>query len=254
MLPIRTLIVDDEALGRERLRTLLAALPGVAVVGECCDGAEAIAGIRRLDPDLVFLDVQMPGIDGFQVLAEIGIAGAPAVVFATAYDEFALRAFDANAVDYLLKPIGQARLSAAVERVRERLRGTRGRPPDPRLEALLEGLDAAGGFRDRIAVRVGERFRVVRTEEVLYFEAAGNYVRIHAPSEKLLLRATMAELERTLDPRRFLRIHRSSIVNADQVVMIDPWGIGEHLLTLRDGSRVRSSRRYRGAVRAAFGC
>jgi two-component system, LytTR family, response regulator len=255
MPPIRTLIVDDEALGRERLRTLLAALPDVEVVGECCGGAEAITGIRRLDPDLVFLDVQMPGVDGFQVLAEIGAAGAPAVVFATAYDEFALRAFEANAVDYLLKPIGPARLSATVQRVRERLRGARGpASPDPRLAALLEGLEGAGGYRDRIAVRVGERFRVVRTDEVLCFEAAGNYVRIHTAGEKLLFRTTMAELERTLDPRRFLRIHRSTIVNADHVVTIEPWGLGEHLFTLGDGSKVTSSRRYRRAVRAAFGC
>jgi two-component system, LytTR family, response regulator len=255
MPPIRTLVVDDEALGRERLRTLLAVLPDVEVVGECCGGAEAITGIRRLDPDLVFLDVQMPDVDGFQVLAEIGAAGAPAVVFATAYDEFALRAFEANAVDYLLKPISGARLAATLERVRERMAARAGRAPaHPGLASLLESLGAHARYRDRIAVRVGNRFRVVRTCEVTWFEAAGNYVRIHSGADKLLHRETMAGLERTLDPRRFLRVHRSVILNIDEVRAIESWGMGEHLFTLSDGTQVSSSRRYRDAVRDAFGC
>ena len=253
MSELRALIVDDEALARERLATLLAAHPDVRVVGECAGADEAVDAIAAEAPDLVFLDVQMPGGGGFGVVAEVGPERMPAVVFATAYDEFALRAFDANAVDYLLKPIGEERLGEALRRVRGRLSA-----PGPRLGpgvlAALEKLGAPAAYRDRFAVRAGERFHIVRAADVTWIEAADNYVRLHGPGGAHLLRATLREVEAMLDPRRFLRIHRSIIVNVDRVQSLSPWGLGEYLFELSDGKKLSSSRRYRAAVRDAFGC
>jgi two-component system LytT family response regulator len=252
---IRTLVVDDEALSRERLTTLLAQEPDVEVVGECAGGRDAVERIRELRPDLVFLDVQMPEVDGFQVVAQLDPENAPAVVFATAYDEFALRAFDAAAADYLLKPVGPERLAVALDRVRARLPAGRTHTPlDPRVSSLLEGMATAGEHRERFAVRTGGRFVIVRADEIAWVEAADNYVRLHTATETHLFRATMAEMERMLDPRRFLRIHRSAIIAVDQVRAIEPWGLGEHQFVLADGTRLTSSRGYRKAIRSVFGC
>jgi two-component system LytT family response regulator len=252
---IRTLLVDDEALSRERLATLLAGEPDVELVGECAGGRDAVARIRELRPDLVFLDVQMPEVDGFQVVAQLGPHDAPAVVFATAYDEFALRAFDAAAADYLLKPIGPERLAVTLGRVRARLFPARGAAPrDAGVASLLEGMATAGEPRERFAVRTGSRYLIVRAADVAWVEAADNYVRLHTASGAHLFRATMAEMERMLDPRRFLRVHRSAIIAVDQVRAIDPWGLGEHQFVLADGTRLTSSRGYRKAIRAVFGC
>ena len=248
---LRTLIVDDEALARERLATLLRPHADVRVVGECASGDEAVDAIVADPPDLVFLDVQMPGRGGFDVVAGVGPERMPATVFATAYDEFALRAFDANAVDYLLKPIGAERLGETLRRVRGRLSGP---GPAPGLAAVLERLDAAAGYRDRFAVRAGERFHLVRAADVVWVEAADNYVRLHAPGGPHLLRETLRDVERMLDPRRFLRIHRSIVVNVDRVQSLSPWGMGEYLFEMADGSKLSSSRRYRGAIRDALGC
>lgn len=252
---IRTLVVDDEALSRERLATLLAHEPDVELVGQCAGGGEAIDRIRDLRPDLVFLDVQMPGVDGFDVVAHLDPGNAPAVVFATAYDEFALRAFDAAAADYLLKPIGPERLSVTLERVRARLHAARAPAPlDPRVSSLLEEMASAGEHRERFAVRTGGRYVIVRAADIAWIEAADNYVRLHTATDTHLFRATMAEMERMLDPRRFLRIHRSAIIAVEQVRAIDPWGLGEHQFVLHDGSRLTSSRGYRKAIRSVFGC
>ena len=247
------LIVDDEALARERLRTLLAAHADVRVVGECEGGDEAVEAIAARAPDLVFLDVQMPGCGGFDVVATVGLERMPAVVFATAYDEFALRAFDADAVDYLLKPIGEERLREALHRVRTRLGAGAAQLP-PSFMAALEQLGAASAYRDRFAVRVGDRFTVVRTADITWIEAADNYVRLHAAGGAHLLRSPLREVEGMLDPRRFLRIHRSIIVNVDRVRALTSWGLGEYLFELSDGTKVSSSRRYRGPIRDAFGC
>ncbi|HEV3051995.1 MAG TPA: LytTR family DNA-binding domain-containing protein [Longimicrobium sp.] len=252
---IRTLVVDDEALSRERLATLLAREPDVQLLGECAGGRDAVTRIRELRPDLVFLDVQMPEVDGFQVVAQLDPENAPAVVFATAYDEFALRAFDAAAADYLLKPIGPERLAVTLDRVRARLpAGHAAAPLDPRVTSLLEGLANAGEHRERFAVRTGGRFVIVRADEIVLVEAADNYVRLHTARETHLFRATMAEMERMLDPRRFLRIHRSAIIAVEQVRTIEPWGLGEHQFVLADGTRLTSSRAYRKAIRTVFGC
>jgi len=251
---LRTLVVDDEALARERLTTLLAAHLDVCVIGECASGEEAVDAIAAESPDLVFLDVQMPGGNGFDVVAGMGPERAPAVIFATAYDEFALRAFDANAVDYLLKPIGEERLAEALQRVRRRLGAGVAPAVNPGLLALLQQLGEAPAYRTRFAVRAGERFHVVRAADITWIEAADNYVRLHVSGGSHLLRATVREMEGMLDPRRFLRIHRSIIVNVERVQMLSAWGLGEYLFELADGTKVSSSRRYRGAVRQAFGC
>lgn len=250
---IRTLIVDDEPLARERLRALLAGEADVEVVGECASGEEAVAAIRRAAPDLVFLDVQMPGADGFEVLRGLDPERIPFVVFATAFDEFALRAFEVNALDYLLKPFEEGRFRAALDRARSRM--ARDAPPfDPRFLSWLEEARRGPEYPERLTVRTGTRYRVVRVEEIDWVEAEDNYVRLHVGKGSHLMRETMAGLERLLDPRRFVRVHRSTIVNADRVRSIESWGLGEFLLVLCDGQRLTSSRGYRERVREAFGC
>jgi len=250
---IRTLIVDDEALARERLRAVLATEHDVKLVGECADGEEAVAEIRSAAPDLVFLDVQMPGAGGFDVIREVGPERMPHVVFATAYDAFALRAFDVNAVDYLLKPFDEDRIRRAVSRARERIAS--GAPRlDPGALAMLEELRRAEAYPERLTVRTGTRYAVVRVAQVDWIGAEDNYVRLHVGRDSHLLRETMAGMERRLDPRGFVRIHRSTIVNVDRVRSIESWGLGEFLLVLQDGTRLQSSRGYRERVSEAFGC
>jgi len=251
---IRTLIVDDEPLARERLRTLLEREADVEMVGECGDGVEAVDAILELAPDLVFLDVQMPGVDGFEVIRRVGAEAMPFVVFATAYDEFALQAFEANALDYLLKPFERDRFRVSLERARRQLQQRRPGPQlDPRFVAWLEGQRQESEYRDRFVVKNGPRFRVVKAEEVDWVEAADNYVKLHAGKETHLLRETMAEMDRVLDPRRFVRIHRSTILNVDRIHTIESWGAGEFLFILADGTRLASSRSYRDRLRSVLG-
>ncbi len=251
---IRTLIIDDEPLARERLRTLLEREDDVDVVGECGEGVEAVETILRLTPDLVFLDVQMPGVDGFEVIRRVGADAMPFVVFATAYDEFALQAFEANALDYLLKPFERDRFRVSLDRARRQL-GVREPGPqlDPRFVAWLEGQHQESGYRDRFVVKTGSRFRVIRAEDVDWVEAADNYVKLHVGKEAHLLRETMAEMDRLLDPRRFVRIHRSTILNVDRIHTIESWGAGEFLFILADGSKLASSRSYRDRLRSVLG-
>ncbi len=248
---MRTLIVDDDPLARQRLRTLLGEEADLEIVAECDGGEEAVSAIRALDPELVFLDVQMPDMDGFDVVAKIGSDRAPAIVFATAFDEFALRAFDANAIDYLLKPVSRERLKSTLVRLRGRAPGPAAELPLP---DLVASLGERGQPRERIAVRSGTRFVIIRTDEITWVEAANNYVRLHTDKQTHLYRASMAEAEAMLDPRKFLRIHRSIIINVDKVKTIEPWGLNEHLIVLADGTELTSSRRYRKQIRAAFGC
>jgi two-component system LytT family response regulator len=251
---IRTLIVDDEALSRQRLRTLLADEPIVEVVGECADSVAALTAIRELRPALLFLDIQMPGMDGFQVVAQIDPEEGPAVVFATGYDEFAIQAFEANAIDYLLKPVGAARLRATIERVVSRLRAETSLADAQVRHARGAQLHVPGAaYRDRFSVRTGTRHVVLKAVDISWMEAADNYVRLHAAGNTHVLRARMSNLEETLDPRHFRRIHRSAIINVDHVCEIEAWGMGEYLFVLKDGSKVTSSRRYRQTVREVFG-
>jgi two-component system LytT family response regulator len=214
----------------ERLRDLLAGDPEVEVVGLCADGVEAVSAIRALAPDLVFLDVQMPESGGFDVVAEIGVDRMPVVVFVTAYDDYALRAFEAHALDYLLKPFDEARFRGALARAKAHVRAARGSRP-----RLLE----------RLIVKSGGRYVFVKAEEIDWVEAQGNYVRLHAGGASHLLRDSIGHLEGRLDPDRFLRIHRSTIVNLDRVREIAPLFHGEHAVVLEDGTRLTLSRGYR---------
>lgn len=249
------LIVDDEALARERLRTLLQEEHDVEIVGEAPDGETAIELIRSLKPDVVFLDVQMPGLDGFDVITEIGAEQMPVIVFATAYDEFALRAFDLNAIDYLLKPIGPERLGGTLARLRERAEGPRVRQFQGEfLRWLKERQAEAEAYRGRFAVKTGTSFEVLRASDIVLVEGADNYVRLHTPKGSYLYRSTIAHMEAVLDPARFLRVHRSYVLNVEAVQKIEPFGMGEFLFQLTTGQKVSSTRRYRRGIRAAFGC
>jgi len=244
---IRTLIVDDEPLAREGLRVRLGLEPDIALVGEAGDGPGAIALIRKEMPDLVLLDVQMPGMDGFEVLAQVAEDCLPAVIFVTAHDRYALRAFEVHAVDYLLKPLDAARLRQAVDRVRRAVAMGQPAPTDGLVNLLAsrEGRPPEAGHARRWAVREGEHFVLLRAEEVDWIEAAANYVRFHARGKVFLLRGTMAALEQSLDPKRFARIHRSTIVNLDRVREIRPEWHGDYDVLLTTGDVVRLGRRYR---------
>jgi two-component system LytT family response regulator len=232
---------------------LLAEEDDVELVGECSGGAEALDAIRRLRPDLLILDVQMPDIDGLNLVAQLEPEECPAIVFATANEEYALKAFEANSVDYLLKPIGIDRLRTTLNRAKVRAQQPRGKRFEASVQWLVDAPSRAGP-RERLAVRVGSRYEVVRTGDILWVEAADNYVRLHSQSGSWRYRASMAEMEGMLDAARFLRIHRSIIVNVDQVKFIEPWGVGEHVLVLSDKTKLTSSRRYRQAIREVFDC
>ena len=250
---ISVLVVDDEPPARRRIRSLLAEQPDLEVVGECGNGREAIAAIRELRPDLVFLDVQMPEVNGFDVIETIGPAAMPVVVFATAYDEFALRAFDAHALDYLLKPFEQERFERTLERVRLQLRRVRDDGEDERLRALVRALRGETTRLERLPVRTGQRTRLIALDDVDYMEARSNYVRLHAGERSYLVRDTLSGLEARLDRERFVRIHRSLIVNMARVQEVESLFAGEYVLYLRGGVRLTSGRTYRRALEAAFG-
>ena len=247
---IRALLVDDEMLARLALRQALESHPDVTVVGECANAAEARQAVAALKPDLVFLDIQMPDIDGFKFLHELEPGALPMVVFATAYGQHALQAFDANALDYLLKPIDQERFDQTMTRVRTHWHGreataARGEAQRPRTES--------GQWLTRMSVKVGEHIRVVATSEIDWIEANGNYVYIHADAITYLHRETLRQLQDTLDPARFLRVHRAVIVNIDRVREVHPLFNGNAELVLHDGTRIGLSRRFREHARRVLG-
>ena len=250
---IRTLIVDDEPLARERLRTLLARDAEIEVVGECANGEEAVGAIRREKPDLLFLDVQMPGLDGFEVLEAVPRDAMPVVVFVTAHDRHALRAFDVHAVGYLLKPFDEDRFRRAVDRAKGIVGAGRARDVDGRLLALLEGLGAERRHLKRLVLQAPDRIFFLRVDEIDWIESAGNYVRLHVGPDAHLHRETMQALESRLDPEAFLRIHRSTIVNLDRVRDLKPLFHGGYVVTLKDGTELSSSRHYSERLRALFG-
>ena len=253
---IRVVVVDDEPLARERLRTLLASRPEVELVAECGDGGSAVETIAATRPDLVFLDVQMPELDGFEVLDALRLLdppALPAVVFVTAYDAYALRAFEVRALDYLLKPFDRSRFDEALGRALERLRGRESAGmtvESGALAALLAELRAERGWRERFVVRTGSRISFVRTEEVDWIDAEGNYLRLHVAGRTHLVRETMKSVEAELDPSRFVRVHRSAIVNVDRIASLEPYFHGEYVVTLRDGARLTSSRSHSARLRA----
>jgi two-component system, LytTR family, response regulator len=249
---IRTLIVDDEPLAREGVRLHLEDHHDFEVVGECGSGEEAVVRIESEQPDLVFLDVQMPGLDGFGVLENIGNNGdrMPAVVFVTAYDQFALRAFEAHALDYLLKPFEAERFGKALDRVRAQLRTRAEAPVDERLRSLLASLGAKENYLERMVARTGGKILILRVDDVDWIEAAANYVRVHIGQKQFLVRETMTNLETRLDPERFLRIHRSIIVRKDRIKELEPLFQGDYSVVLNDGTRLTSSRGYRDKIQS----
>jgi two-component system LytT family response regulator len=242
---LRTLIVDDEPLARERVRMMLGMHDDVAVIGEVGDGQQAIDAIRHERPDLVFLDVQMPGVDGFSVLRALEGEIIPYVVFVTAYDQYALRAFEVHALDYVLKPFNAERFSQALERARSAIarRGeAEGVVDKERLRSLVASLTAEQREKQRIVVKSSGRVFFVKVDDIDWIEAEGNYVRLHMGAQSHLLRETMKGMESVLDVSQFIRIHRSTIVNADRIRELQPLFHGEYAVILRDGTRLVASR------------
>jgi two-component system, LytTR family, response regulator len=255
---VRTIVVDDEPTARRGVRLLLERDPGVEIVGEAGTGVEAAALIEREKPDLAFLDVQMPGSDGFAALSRIPPAAAPAVVFVTAYDEYALRAFEVNAVDYLLKPYDDARFAAALGRAKEEVRRRKTDQVNDRLSQLLNylqqtGAPAAGPAEmpaDRILLKSSGEIFFLKAEEIDWIEAEGDYMKFHVGGRTHLMRETMARLESRLDPKRFIRIHRSTIVNLERLRKLSPSFGGEYAVVLQDGTKLKLSRGYHERIAA----
>jgi two-component system LytT family response regulator len=237
-------VADDEPLARDCVRLALRHHPDVVVVAECGDGRAAVAAIEQHAPDLVFLDVQMPDLDGFEVVEQVGLDRMPPVVFVTAYDQHALRAFELHAVDYLLKPFDDDRFGDMLRHARLRL----GREGGADLAARLQGLLASRGYASRILVREGERLEFIAVAEISWIEAAGNYVRVHAGPRTATARITLSALLDRLDPAMFARVHRSIVVNLSRVRSIHPWYGGDYTAVLTDGQELRVSRTYREAL------
>jgi two-component system LytT family response regulator len=261
MTPITAIVADDEAVARRRLVRMLEESGRASVVAACAGGREAVERVLALKPDLLFLDVQMPDLDGFQVVEAItgGGRASPAIVFVTAYDQYALRAFDVHAVDYLLKPFDIARFEDALDRAIGRATSRQpGNEQDDRLRALLaEYLSRPRSPRveylDRVAVKHDGTLRIIRTTDVDWWEADGNYVRLHTAASSFLVRSTMASIEAQLDPRLFIRVHRRYVVNVDRIVEVQPWFAGDAVAVLRNGAKVRVSRTYRERLHARLG-
>lgn len=241
--PLRALIVDDEPPARTWVRRQLEGDPQVEIVGEAGDGFAAVTAIEEHEPDLVLLDVQMPGLDGFGVLEMLAGRALPAIVFITAFDRYAVRAFEVNAVDYLMKPFSRDRFTRTLDKVKAQLAGSA-----ERAEKLVAHLRAGGRRQEWLLVKTGDRSRFLKLRDVDYAEAAKNSVVLHAGAESFPFRTTMKALEESLDPERFLRIHRSTIVNLERVKELEPWFNGEYRVVLRDGRILTLSANYRSAL------
>jgi two-component system, LytTR family, response regulator len=249
---IRVLLVDDESLAREMLREMLQDDPQVTIVGESCNGHEALEAIRTHSPDLIFLDVQMPELGGFEVLEALG-KDIPRVIFVTAYDQYAVRAFEVHALDYLLKPFDQERFDISWQRARAQILRDRDGGTDQRILALLEEMKAGNKYLERLVIKASGRIYFLETSEIDWIEAEGNYVSVHSGKKSHLLRETISSLEAQLDPKKFLRIHRSSIVRIDRIQELQPWFHGEYRIILQNGTQLTLSRNYRDKLQEALG-
>lgn len=247
---LSALIVDDEPLAREGLRMLLSRDPEVRSIQESKNGREAVAAIRGARPDLVFLDVQMPEMDGFSVIKEVGAERMPDVVFVTAHDRYAIRAFEINAIDYLLKPVTEERFTQALRRAKERLQVKPADDANRQILSLLETMASPRRYLKRLAVRSAGKTIFVDAQDVHWMEAAENYVELHTERGSHLLHVAIGALEKSLDPEIFLRIHRSSIVNVGQIRELQPASHGEYVVTLHSGVRLQSGRMYHEKLKA----
>jgi two-component system LytT family response regulator len=250
---IRALIADDEPLARERIRDLLALEQDIDVVAECVDGRSAARALHEHAPDLLFLDVQMPELDGFSVLEQAHVPSRLCIIFVTAFDQYALRAFNAHAVDYLLKPFDRDRFQVALRRARTLLAGHEQVDTRHQLLTLLHELRSQPTMGTRIPIKANGRILFLRPEQIDWLEAADNYVRVHAATDSYLVRDTLNDFEARLDPMRFARIHRSTIVNLDRVKELRPLFHGEYSVLLETGARLTLSRRYRDRLQHRFG-
>ena len=242
---IRVLIVDDEPLARERIRTLLQDEPDIEIAGECSNGEEAVTAIKRNRPDLVFLDVQMPGLDGFGVLRALGKEVLPLVIFVTAFDQHALKAFEVHALDYLLKPFKQVRFKETVQRARGVLASRQAGDVSQQLLDFLGQVKPEREHLARIAIKTGDRVVLVKTSQIEYIESAGNYVVLNTGKENHVLRETLTALEEKLNPKQFLRISRSILVNADFIKELQPLFKGDHVVVLHNGKQLTMTRGIR---------
>jgi two-component system, LytTR family, response regulator len=242
---IRALIVDDEALARRRLRQFLTEVPSIEIIGECEDGRKAVALIKSAAPDLVFLDVQMPHLDGFGIIREVGAGTIPAVIFVTAFDQFALKAFEAHALDYLLKPFGRERFMQAVGRARRQIGEANVKQ---RLDALIGELSERPRYATRLAVKARGRTVFLPIDEIDWIGAADNYLELHAGPNSYVVRETMSQLQSKLDPQKFVRIHRSTMVNVERVKEMHPMFAGDQVIILQDGTKLQVSRTHRNKL------
>lgn len=250
---IRTLIVDDEPLARQRLRKLLEADPDIDILGECSDGQQAVIDLEAMHPDLVFLDVQMPVLDGFGVVQALAGTAMPAMIFVTAHDRYALKAFEVHAVDYLLKPFDKVRFAAALAHAKAQIRHGSADTLSKKLEELLQTIDARRPAPERMMIKSEGRIYFVRNADVDWVEAAGNYVRLHAGKESHLLRDSLTAVEKKLDPARFVRIHRSIIVNLERIRELQPVFHGDYVIIMQDGTELPVSRGCRDKLAESLG-
>jgi two-component system LytT family response regulator len=258
---LTAIVADDEKIARRRLARLIEETGGAEVVAACAGGREAVEQTIALQPQLLFLDVQMPDLDGFEVLRQIAGKASPITVFVTAFDQYAVRAFEVHAVDYLLKPYDTARFREAFSRAKERAQpgGAARTAEDERMRALIADYVAntqPASTRqplDRVAVKVDGVLKIVRTSDVDWWETDGNYIRLHVAGASHLIRMTAASIEPQLDPRAFIRIHRRYIVNVDRIVEVQPWFAGDAIIVLRNGAKLRLSRTYRERLHNRLG-
>ena len=241
---MKAVIADDEPLARERIRTLLAGEADIEIVAEAANGADAVQVVREHRPDLLFLDVQMPGLDGFGALEQLSADELPSVVFVTAYDEYALQAFEVHALDYLLKPFNRTRFQKTLRRAREHVLGRANGDLSRKLVSLLETLRSNRQHLDRIVIRNAGRVTFLPTTEIDWIDAAGNYVKIYSGKDQHILRETLKNLEGRLDPAIFVRVHRSTILNVERIRELQPLFHGDCIAILRDGTRITCSRSF----------
>jgi two-component system, LytTR family, response regulator len=239
-------------LARKRLRRVLREDAEIEIVGECADGAEAVEAVEAIKPDLLFLDVQMPEMDGFEALEKIGAERAPVVIFVTAFDHFALRAFEVHALDYLLKPFDIERLKKTVARAKEQIRkraGDTSLPTDERLLALLKNIKTEPKYLKRLSFKSRGRTIIVSTDEIEYIEAEGNYLKLRVGAESHLIRSPLHKFEEKLDPEKFARIHRSALINIDRVRELHPLFNGDQLVIMKNGKELTLSRKFRDRLK-----